>query len=47
MNGLQKTICERLKDLVRKVEEGQYGEGDDLAEDALEEDIEAITDDLL
>ncbi len=45
-DGMQKTVCERLKEMEQKVKDGAYGVCDELDVDAVREDIEDITADM-
>ena len=46
VSGMQETVCERLKEMERKVREGAYGLEDELDVDAVRDDLEDITADM-
>ena len=39
MDGIQQTVAEALRELARKVEEGQYGRGDDFDDTEFASDL--------
>ncbi len=46
MDGEQKTVVERLEEIVLSVKEGKYGKDDDLDVEALRKDLEEALDDM-
>jgi len=46
MEGFVKTAWERLTEIKLKLEHGYYGESDDMDVQALEDDLDEVTDDL-
>ena len=42
MEGIQKTVYEGIQDILNKIRENFYGQGDDFAKDILQEDVEDI-----
>ncbi len=46
VEGMQKTVSERLKGMEQRVRDGTYGVCDELDVDAVREDIEDITADM-
>jgi len=46
MDGIQKTVYERLQELAQKVKDGYYGKDDDFDLETYESDVTDITADM-
>ncbi len=44
MTGIQRTLYEALMDLARSVQDGKFGQDDDVDAEAFDEDIQDVSD---